>query len=64
MEDDPLVPQQNNFTSPMLRRFGFGRASTVDACLSKQEIKLQELFETTDELLQEVHLQNPRLISL
>ncbi|KAI9315606.1 SIT4 phosphatase-associated protein-domain-containing protein [Dichotomocladium elegans] len=46
----------------MLRRFGFGRASTLEATLAKSIIKLDELFENED-LLQEVHLQNTKLIT-
>ncbi|KAI9494474.1 SIT4 phosphatase-associated protein-domain-containing protein [Zychaea mexicana] len=47
----------------MLRRFGFGRSSSLDVILAKPQVKLEELFEDSDQLLQEVHLQNPRLIS-
>lgn len=48
----------------MLRRLGFGRASTLEALLAKPNINLRDLFEHDDQLLQEVHLQNPKLISL
>ncbi|KAI9268903.1 SIT4 phosphatase-associated protein-domain-containing protein [Phascolomyces articulosus] len=47
----------------MLRRFGFGRSSSLEAQLAKPNVKLDDLLEDTDQLLQEVHLQNARLIS-
>ena len=48
----------------MLRRFGFGRSSSLEVNLTKPNVKLEDLFDDTDQLLQEIHLQNPRLISL
>ncbi|ORY92348.1 SIT4 phosphatase-associated protein-domain-containing protein [Syncephalastrum racemosum] len=47
----------------MLRRFPLGRASTLENCLSNPNLKLEDLYEADDQLLQEVHLQNPKLIS-
>ncbi|KAG2227923.1 hypothetical protein INT45_011946 [Circinella minor] len=47
----------------MLRRFGFGRSSSLEVTLTKPNVKLEDLFDDSDQLLQEVHLQNPRLIS-
>ena len=52
------------FKTFMLRRFGFGRSSSLEVNLTKPNVKLEDLFDDTDQLLQEIHLQNPRLISL
>ncbi|CDS03239.1 hypothetical protein LRAMOSA00641 [Lichtheimia ramosa] len=46
----------------MLRRFGFSRATSLEAILAKPNPRLEELFDNED-LLQEVHLQNTKLIT-
>ncbi|KAJ8658720.1 hypothetical protein O0I10_005444 [Lichtheimia ornata] len=46
----------------MLRRFGFSRATSLEAILAKPNARLEELLDNED-LLQEVHLQNTKLIT-
>ncbi|KAL1933015.1 hypothetical protein VTP01DRAFT_8693 [Rhizomucor pusillus] len=47
-----------------MRRFGFGSSSTsIESLLAKPTVKLQDLLENDDQLLQELHLQHQKLIS-